>query len=53
MHRNPWTMPEEDRKQFYEDVWSMPFNEMAMKDLEEIRQARKKKKLETKQVKYE
>lgn len=53
MHRNPWTMPEVDRKQFYDDVKSMPFNEMAMKDLEAIRQARKQKKLETKQCKYE
>ena len=53
MHRNPYTMPEEERKQFYDDLKSMPFNEMAMKDLETIRQARKQKKLETKQVKYE
>lgn len=53
MHRNPWNMPEQDRKQFYEDVKSMPFNEMALKDLETIRQARKQKKLETKQCKYE
>lgn len=53
MHRNPYAMPEEDRKTFYEDVKSMPFDEMAMKDLDAIRQERKKKKLETKQVKYE
>lgn len=53
MHRNPYTMPEEDRKQFYDDLKTMPFNEMAMKNLELIRQERKKKKLETKQVKYE
>lgn len=53
MHRNPYAMPEEDRKTFYEDVKSMPFNEMAIKDLDVIRQERKKKKLETKQVKYE
>lgn len=53
MHRNPYTMPEANRKQFYDDVQSMPFNEMAMKDLEAIRQARKQKKLETKEVRYE
>ena len=53
MHRNPWAMPEANRKQFYNDVYSMSFNEMAMKDLEAIRQARKQKKLETKQCKYE
>lgn len=53
MHRNPLAMPENDRKQFYDDVKSMPFNEMAMKDLEAIRKARKQKKLETKQCKYE
>lgn len=53
MHRNPYAMPVEDRKTFYEDVKSMPFDEMAVKDLDAIRQERKKKKLETKQVKYE
>lgn len=53
MHRNPYTMPDADRKQFYDDVQSMPFNVMAMKNLETIRQERKKKKLESKQVKYE
>lgn len=53
MHRNPWPMPDGERKQFYDDVKSMPFNEMAMKDLETIRKARKQKKLETKQCKYE
>lgn len=53
MHRNPYSMPEEDRKQFYEDVKTMPFHEMAMKNLEVIRQIRKQKKLETKQIKYE
>lgn len=53
MHQNPYSMPEEDRKQFYEDVKTMPFNEMAMKNLEVIRQIRKQKKLETKQIKYE
>lgn len=53
VHRNPYPMPEKDRKCFYDDVESMPFNEMALKDLEAIRQARKQKKLETKQVKYE
>ena len=53
MHRNPWTMPSGDRKQFYDDVKTMPFNEMAIKDLEVIRQVRKQKKLVTKQIKYE
>ena len=53
MHRNPYSMPEIDRNRFYEDVRKMPFNEMAMKNLEVIRQARKQKKLATKQVKYE
>ena len=37
MHRNPWPMPDGERKQFYDDVKSMSFNEMAMKDLETIR----------------
>ena len=46
-------MPEIDRNRFYEDVRKMPFNEMAMKNLEAIRQARKQKKLATKQIKYE
>ena len=53
MHRNPYGMPEEDRRTFYQDVVSMPFDQMAAKDLEVFRQARKKKKLEQKQVKYE
>jgi len=53
MHRNPYAMHEEDRKTFYQDVVSMPFDEMAAKDLEVIRQARKQKKIEQKQVKYE
>ena len=53
MHRNPYAMPEKDRKTFYEDVVSMPFDQMAAKDLEAIKQARKQKKIEQKQVKYE
>ena len=53
MHRNPYAMPEEDRKAFYQDVVSMPFDQMAAKDLEAIKQARKQKKFEQKQVKYE
>ena len=53
MHRNPYGMPEDDRKAFYHDVVSMPFDQMAAKDLESIRQARKQKKFEQKQVKYE
>lgn len=53
MHRNPYAMPEEDRKAFYQDVVSMPFDQMAAKDLEAIKQARKNKKIEQKQVRYE
>lgn len=53
MHRNPYGMPEEDRRTFYQDVVNMPFDQMAAKDLEAIRQARKQKKIEQKQVKYE
>ena len=53
MHRNPYAMPEEDRKTFYKDVVSMPFDQMAIKDLETIKQARKNKKIEQKQVRYE
>jgi len=53
MHRNPYGMPEEDRKTFYQDVASMPFDQMAVKDLEAIKQARKNKKMEQKQVRYE
>jgi len=53
MHRNPYGMPEEDRRKFYQDVMNMPFDEMAAKDLEAIKQARKDKKLEQKQVRYE
>ena len=53
MHRNPYAMPEEDRKTFYHDVLTMPFDQMAAKDLEVIKQARKNKKIEQKQVRYE
>lgn len=53
MHRNPYAMPEEDRKTFYEDVKTMPFDKMAAKDLEMIKQERKKRKFELKQVRYE
>ena len=53
MHRNPYAMPEEDRKSFYHDVVTMPFDQMAVKDLEAIKQARKNKKIEQKQVRYE
>ena len=53
MHRNPYGMPEEDRLAFYQDVVSMPFDQMAAKDLEAIKQARKNKKIEQKQVRYE
>lgn len=53
MHRNPYGMPEEDRRTFYEDVVNIPFDQMATKDLEAIKQARKNKKIEQKQVRYE
>lgn len=53
MHRNPYKMREEDRRAFYQDVVSMPFDQMAAKDLEVIKQARKNKKIEQKQVRYE
>ena len=53
MHRNPYGMPEEDRGAFYQDVKSMPFDQMAAKDLESIKQIRKNKKFEQKQVRYE
>ena len=50
MHRNPYAMPDEDRRTFYEDVVSMPFDQMAAKDLEAIKQARKQKKIEQKHI---
>ena len=53
MHRNPYRMPEEDRKVFYQDVKSMSFDQMSAKDLEVIKQERKQRKLEQKQVRYE
>lgn len=53
MHSNPYAMPAEDRRMFYQDVVSMPFDQMAAKDLEVIKQARKQKKIEQKQVRYE
>lgn len=53
MHRNPYCMPEKDRKAFYQDVVRMPFDKMAAKDLDEIKQVRKNKKMEQKQVRYE
>lgn len=53
MHRNPYNVSVKERKQFYDDVKILPFNEMAMKDLEVIRQYRKQKKLKTKQIRYE
>ena len=46
MTRNPIDMPKDDRLTFYEDVKSLPFDEMAIKDLESIKLERKKKKLQ-------
>lgn len=53
MHRNPTGMPDCDRQTFYKDVKTMPFDQMATKDLETIKQVRKQKKLELKHIKYE
>lgn len=53
MHRDPTGMPDGDRQTFYNDVKTMPFDQMSAKDLEAIKQARKQKKLELKHVKYE
>lgn len=50
MHRNPTGMPEEDRRTFYKDMMSMPFDQMAAKDLEAIKQERKQRKLELKHI---
>lgn len=50
MHRNPIGMPEQERRTFYEDVKTMAFDQMASKDLETIKQQRKQKKLQSKQV---
>lgn len=48
LHKNPTGMPEDARRTFYEDVHSMPFDKMAIKNLEEIKQIRKQKKLNIK-----
>lgn len=48
LHKNPTGMPEDARRTFYEDVQSMPFDKMAIKNLEEIKQIRKQKKLSVK-----
>lgn len=48
LHKNPTGMPEDARHTFYEDVHSMPFDKMAQKNLEEIKQIRKQKKLNIK-----
>lgn len=53
MHRNPYAMPDEDRKTFYKDVVSMPFDKMALKDLDVIKQIRKNKNSEQKFIRYE
>ncbi|MBP5505159.1 MAG: Coenzyme F420 hydrogenase/dehydrogenase, beta subunit C-terminal domain [Bacteroidales bacterium] len=47
---NPSGMPEDERRNFYNDVKSMPFDKMAEKDLEVIKQTRKQKKIEQKQL---
>jgi coenzyme F420-reducing hydrogenase beta subunit len=48
LHKNPTGMPDDARRTFYEDVHTMPFDKMALKNLEEIKQIRKQKKLNTK-----
>ena len=48
LHKNPIGMPEEDRKQFYLDVDSMPFDKMAEKDLSRIKKERKRRKISAK-----
>ena len=48
MHKNPTGMPEENRRTFYEDVKSMPFDQMAAKDLAAIKEVRKQKMKEQK-----
>ena len=50
MHRNPTGMPEESRNTFYQDVVSMPFDQMAAKDLEAIKKERKQRKLQLKHI---
>lgn len=47
LHKNPTGMPGYDRKTFYEDLHTMSFDKMALKNLEAIKQIRKKKKLNT------
>ena len=48
LHKNPTGMPDDARRTFYEDVHSMPFDKMAQKNLEEIKQIRKQKKMNIK-----
>lgn len=45
LHKNPTGMPQCDRQQFYADVQQMEFDEMARKDLSEIKEERKQRKL--------
>lgn len=44
MHKNPIGMPDEARKQFYNDVYTLPFDEMAKRNLKEIKERRKQQK---------
>lgn len=48
LHKNPTEVSDDARKTFYEDVHAMPFDKMALKNLEEIKLIRKQKKLNTK-----
>lgn len=50
MHHNPLRMPENERRTFYNDVRNIPFNQMAAKDLEVIKQIRKQQKIESKHI---
>lgn len=48
LHKNPIGMPDDARKNFYNDVHTLPFDLMATKNLEEIKNIRKQKKLNMK-----
>lgn len=48
VHRNPYSMPENDRNLFYKDLDHLKFDEMAAKDLALIKEERKCKKMNLK-----
>lgn len=45
MFRNPDRKAEQDRRRFYNDVYTMRFDEMALKDLAQIKEFRKQQKI--------